>query len=127
MKVVKRNGSEQKMSFDKVSARIGHLTKKLKVNPILVAQKTINTIYDGITTREIDEQSAKICANMCTDHPDYSKLASNILISNLHKSTEEDYAKVVDILYNNFVILIFCYFVVCVFRVLCISCLVYFV
>ena len=103
MQVVKRNGFIEKVSFDKVSARIGHLTKKLKVNPILVAQKTINTIYDGITTREIDEQSAKICANMCTDHPDYSKLASNILISNLHKSTEEDYAKVVDILYNNYI------------------------
>jgi ribonucleoside-diphosphate reductase alpha subunit len=105
MQVIKRNGKSEKVSFDKITNRISVLCKKLDkkyVDPVVVAQKTIATIYNGITTKELDKQSAKICANMCTVHPDYGQLAANILISNLHKSTETDYEKVVEKLYNNY-------------------------
>jgi len=106
MQVQKRDGSREDMSFDKITAKISKLCDNLNrkyVNPVLIAQKTIAEIYDGIKTTELDLQSAKICANLCTTHYDYSKLAANILISNLHKSIQSNYSIVLDQLYNNYV------------------------
>lgn len=104
MEVIKRNGKLEQVSFDKITNRIKPLCKNLdsSIDPILIAQKTVATMYNKITTTEIDEQSAKICANMCSVHPDYSYLGANILISNLHKTTFSDYGKVADILYHNY-------------------------
>jgi len=50
----------------------------------------------GIKTSELDTLSAETCAYMNLVHPDYSKLASRIEISNLHKETDDDYLKVVE-------------------------------
>lgn len=50
----------------------------------------------GIKTSELDTLSAETCAYMSLVHPDYSKLASRIEISNLHKETEDDFVKVLD-------------------------------
>lgn len=102
MQVVKRNGNLQDVSFDKITKRISYLTNGLNVNSVLIAQKTINSMYNKISTIELDIESAKICANMSVVHPDYNQLGANILISNLHKLTHEDYGKVLDQLYNNY-------------------------
>ena len=53
-----------------------------------------NYLLLGIKTSELDTLSAETCAYMSLVHPDYSKLASRIEISNLHKQTEDDYLKV---------------------------------
>ena len=50
----------------------------------------------GIKTSELDTLSAETCAYMSLVHPDYSKLASRVEISNLHKETHDDYLKVVE-------------------------------
>jgi ribonucleoside-diphosphate reductase alpha subunit len=104
MEVIKRNGQKENVSFDKITRRISVLCNNLNkfVNPSKIAQKTIASIYNGITTTELDLQSARICANMCTEHPDYGQLAANILISNLHKLTDDDYEKVIEKLYHNY-------------------------
>ena len=52
--------------------------------------------YLGIKTAELDTLSAETCAYMNLVHPDYSKLASRIEVSNLHKETDDDYEKVVE-------------------------------
>ena len=106
MEVIKRDGHKQKVSFDKITNRISKLCNSLDkkyINPAVIAQKTIASIYNGISTTELDLQSSKICANMCTEHPDYGQLAANILISNLHKLTDDDYGLVIDKLYNNYI------------------------
>lgn len=100
--VKKRNGKLQKISFDKITERISKLSKGLKVEPTIVAQKTIASIYNEISTNELDKISAKICGNMITTHPDYNKLGGRILVSDLHKSVHKDYKKVIHILYNNY-------------------------
>lgn len=107
MEVIKRDGRCETVCFDKITNRISKLCKsfdKKYIDPARVAQKTIARLENGITTVELDLQSAKICANMCTIHPDYGQLAAHILISNLHKSTESDYEKVVEKLYHNYLI-----------------------
>jgi len=104
MEVIKRDGTIENVSFDKITIRIHKLCQEEPclngkyVNPVKIAQETINGLYDRITTQQLDLLSADICASKIQQHPDFGKLASRILISNLHKSTSSVYFDVVSIL-----------------------------
>ena len=101
MRVLKRSGSYEDVSFDKVLRRIQKLSVGLSgVHPDEVAQKICGRIYDGVKTIELDELTATTCSTMSTVHPDYSILASRIVISNIHKSTPDKFSDAVEILYN---------------------------
>jgi ribonucleoside-diphosphate reductase alpha chain len=101
MQVVKRDGKREIISFDKITRRISDLCFNLDhVDPILIAKETINSIYDGIPTKELDLLSADICATKVHHYPDYNKLGGRILSSNIAKSTFSDYEKVVTLLYE---------------------------
>jgi ribonucleoside-diphosphate reductase alpha subunit len=94
MYVLKRNGEKEKVIFDKITARISNLINEDEnnyIDPIIIAMKVINSIYSGITTEELDLESAKICSNMVTTNPIYGKLAGRILVSNLHKKTLDNF------------------------------------
>ncbi|HEX5555155.1 MAG TPA: ribonucleoside-diphosphate reductase subunit alpha, partial [Chitinophagaceae bacterium] len=95
MYVIKRNGKKEPVKFDKVTARIQKLSYGLStlVNIHAVAKKTIEGIYDGVTTTELDNLAAETAASMTTTHPDYALLASRIAISNLHKNTLKSFSK----------------------------------
>ena len=82
--VVKRNGSKEEVSFDKVIRRIKKLCFGLseEINPILIAQKVCAQIYNNVSTIELDELSAQICISMETINLDYGILASRLIISN---------------------------------------------
>lgn len=94
MHVVKRNGSRESCNFNKITARIKRLCYELdkNVDAIIVAQKVIEGIKDGITTTEIDALAAEICASLATKHPDYSLLASRIAVTSLHKNTKKTFS-----------------------------------
>lgn len=95
--VIKRNGREEKVSFDKVLKRIENLSDTtMKVDPYMVAQKTISGIFPGVNTRELDSLAAEISAHLSTLHPDYDTLASRISISNLQKETSDDFVNVME-------------------------------
>jgi len=90
MFVTKRNNKIEEVQFDKITHRIAKLVKpdeKKYIKPTLIAQKVVASIFSGITTEELDNESANICINMCTTHHLYSVLAGRILVSNLHKKT----------------------------------------
>ena len=89
MYVTKRNGRTENVQFDKITERIQKLIKdhEFQIDASLVAQKTVASIFPGITTEDLDIESAKKSANLSTTHPLYSKLAGRILVSNLHKKT----------------------------------------
>lgn len=104
MKVIKRNGSSENVSFDKVLSRIETLVKKHnlnRINPYVIAQETIAGICDGQTTEEIDTYTSIKCAEHIQDDPQYDVLAAAICISRLHKLTDPDFKKVTETLYNN--------------------------
>ncbi len=89
MYVIKRNGEKEKVMFDKITQRLSKLIDESEVeyiDPTMIAMKVINSIYSGVTTEELDLESAKICSNI-TINPLYNKLAGRILASNLHKKT----------------------------------------
>ena len=91
MYVTKRSGIKEPVRFDKITERISKLIndgEEKHIDAGMVAQKVIASIFSGITTEELDLESAKICANMNTIHPLYNNLAGRILISNLHKKTD---------------------------------------
>ncbi len=102
MYVVKRNGKKESVKFDKITARIEKLSYSLSqfVNPVDVAKKVIEGIYDGVTTTELDNLAAETAASLTTKHPDYAILASRIAVSNLHKNTVKSFSQTMEMLYN---------------------------
>ena len=99
--VVKRNGTRETVSFDKILTRVKNIEKdKLEVNYTALCVKIIDRLYNNIPTSQIDELTAQQCASLSTTHPDYGVLASRILISNHHKNTEESFLNVIEKAYN---------------------------
>ncbi|MEJ2003814.1 MAG: ribonucleoside-diphosphate reductase subunit alpha [Cyclobacteriaceae bacterium] len=103
MLVVKRDGRRESVKFDKITARIEKLCYGLDTNfvdPVDIAMKVINGIYDGVTTVELDNLAAETAASMTTKHPDYAQLAARIAISNLHKVTSKSFSNTMKRLYT---------------------------
>ena len=105
MRVLKRNGSYEDVSFDKILNRIKSLCndskfKKINIDETIIAQKVVNEIYDGVKTTELDELSSQIAISMYSKHPDFKKLASRIVVSNHHKNTLNTFSEKIELLYN---------------------------
>ncbi|MEL6536552.1 MAG: ribonucleoside-diphosphate reductase subunit alpha, partial [Bacteroidota bacterium] len=103
MLVQKRDGRRESVKFDKITARIEKLCYGLDtnhVNPVDVAQKVIEGLYDGVTTQDLDNLASEICATMAVHHPDYAILAARIAISNLHKTTSDSFVNTMKRLYT---------------------------
>jgi ribonucleoside-diphosphate reductase alpha subunit len=103
MLVLKRDGHRESVKFDKITARIEKLCYGLDpkfVNPVEVAMKVINGLYDGVSTQELDNLAAEIAATMTTKHPDFAKLAARIAVSNLHKITSKSFSNTMKRLYT---------------------------
>ena len=118
MTVVKRDGRDEVVHFDKITSRIEKLCYGLDmdyIDPTQITVKVINGLYAGVTTVELDNLAAEIAATMTTKHPDYAILAARyvkysidnfisiivrIAVSNLHKETEKKFSDVISILYH---------------------------
>ncbi|MGB1183743.1 MAG: ribonucleoside-diphosphate reductase subunit alpha [Schleiferiaceae bacterium] len=102
MRVLKRDGRKEPVKFDKITARIEKLCYGLSdyVDPIAVAKRVVDGVYDGVTTSELDNLAAETAASMTIKHPDYANLAARIAVSNLHKSTKKSFSETVTDLYN---------------------------
>lgn len=103
MIVIKRDGTEETVKFDKISSRIKKQTYGLDseyVDYLEVSQKVISGIYDGVTSKELDKLAAETAAAMTRIHPDYSILASRIAISSLKKDTKKSFKETIEDLYN---------------------------
>ena len=90
MRVIKRSGRVEDVKFDKVTNRISKLTHDPYdisggVDASMIAQQVFSSMYDNITTHEIDTLSAEICVGMITSDPDYEILATRIIASNIQK------------------------------------------
>jgi len=102
MYVVKRDGRKEPVMFDKITARIRKLCYGLNdlVDPVKVAMRVIEGLYEGVSTSELDNLAAEIAATMTTTHPDYAKLAARISVSNLHKNTKKSFSETMQDLYE---------------------------
>ena len=122
MRIVKRDGTIQVVSFDKILRRIKNIgtigtigssgpggpvgtagtgtLDPIKINYTQLTMKIIDQLYDKISTTKIDELTADQCASMSSIHYDYGTLASRIIVSNCHKNTDADFGTVIKKLYN---------------------------
>jgi ribonucleoside-diphosphate reductase alpha chain len=102
MHVIKRDGRNESVKFDKITARIKKLCYGLNpiVDPTKVTVRVIEGLYDGVTTSELDNLAAEVAATMTVTHPDYALLASRIAVSNLHKNTKKSFSATMTDLYN---------------------------
>ena len=106
MKVQKRSGEYEDVSFDKILNRMKSLsfgeefTKTLDIDPTVIAQKVCSEIYDGVSTRELDTLASEVAISLYSTNPDYSVLASRIVVSNHHKNTEGNFGKKTRMLFN---------------------------
>jgi ribonucleotide reductase alpha subunit/intein/homing endonuclease len=101
MRVKKRDQTFEAISFDKVLRRVRTLSTDLPgVDADEIAQKVCARIYDGVTTSELDELAAQMCATLVTTHPDYGTLAARIIISNHHKNTSPSFSETMSMLYH---------------------------
>ncbi len=92
MNVVKRDGTHEPVSFDKITERIGKQAAGLHVNSTALAQKVVAQLFNGVHTSELDELTAQIAANLSTSNPDYGVVASRIIISNHQKNTSPSFS-----------------------------------
>ncbi len=101
MFVTTRSGKREPVQFDKITHRISQLTYGLDtdhVDSIQVAKRTIQGLFDGITTEELDNLSAEVSAYMTSAHPDYARLAGRIAVANLHRSTSDSFTETMGML-----------------------------
>ena len=113
MYVTKRSGKTEIVSFDKILRRIKtigqetydipvpSLQHSLKINYTSLVMKVIDQLYNNISTAKIDELSAEQCATMATIHPDYSTLATRLVIANHQKNTSSSFIETMTKLYMN--------------------------
>ena len=90
--VKKRDGSLVPVSYDAITNRLTDLCDldpalDISIDPRELTEIVIKRIKNGISTSEIDTQIAEICSSMI-EHPDYSILASRLVISNHHRDLD---------------------------------------
>jgi ribonucleotide reductase alpha subunit len=101
MRVTKRNGQLEDISFDKILNRVKKIGQEvnIQINYSSLAMKVIDQLYDTIPTCKIDELTSEQCAALSTMHPDYGVLAGRIFVSNHQKNTSESFYETMNKLY----------------------------
>jgi len=101
--VVNRRGEKIPVLFDTITQRNEDLRSNPAYGPELCAidspaitAAVVRRFCNGMSTRELDAETAGICIGRSTHHPDYDALASRIYISDLHKRTPASLPGMVD-------------------------------
>ena len=86
MCVTKRDGRREPVDVNKIVRAVTHFASGLAdVDPMKVALKTIAGVYDGASTRELDELSIRTAGAFITEEPQYAKLAARLLAGYIDK------------------------------------------
>ncbi len=89
MRVRKRNGSLETADVMKIVRAVERSAGGLgSIDPLRVATRTISGLYDGATTRELDELSIRTAASLIAEEPEYSKLAARLLSVYIDKEVQ---------------------------------------
>jgi ribonucleoside-diphosphate reductase alpha chain len=89
MRVTKRDGSSEAVDVTKIVRAVERCCAGLAdVDALRVATRTISGLYDGATTRELDELSIRTAASLIAEEPEYSRLAARLLATYIDKEVE---------------------------------------
>ena len=103
--VKKRNGVLEPVDSSKILEKLRQYSYGLskQVDILKLSKNIAKGLYDGVTTVELDNQTAAACAMLAAEHPDYGLLAGRIAVCSLHKDkrTPATFSECVERLYNN--------------------------
>jgi ribonucleoside-diphosphate reductase alpha chain len=86
MRVTKRNGTSEAVDLNKIVRAVNRCCAGLPhVDTLRVATRTISGLFDGATTRELDQLSIQTAAGLIADEPQYAKLAARLLATYVDK------------------------------------------
>ena len=86
MRVTKRSGAREPVDVNKIVRAVTRCCEGLSaIDPMRVALKTIAGLYDGATTRELDELSIRTAASFVFEEPEYSRLGARLLAGFIDK------------------------------------------
>ena len=71
------------------------------VNATLLSESITNGLYEGITPEEFYNLASETAAYMCTEHPDYGKLAATIAMKGLHRGVPSTFSECIRILFDD--------------------------
>lgn len=80
MRVKKRDGSLEPVNVNKIINVVLACSSGLdEVDPMRVATRAISGLYDGATTKELDELCIRTASSLIAEDPQYSQLASRLM------------------------------------------------
>ena len=86
MRVEKRDGSKEPVDLNKIVRAVARSSQDLeRVDPMRVALKTIGGLYDGATTKALDQLSIQTASSLIVEEPQYSRLAARLLATYIDK------------------------------------------
>jgi ribonucleoside-diphosphate reductase alpha chain len=86
IRVRKRNGTLEPTDINKIIKAVRRCCDGLPdVDPMRVASKTINGVFDGTSSRELDMLSIQTAASLTVEDPQYAKLAARLLSEYMSK------------------------------------------
>ncbi len=89
MAVTKRSGAREPVDVNKIVRAVARCCEGLhEADAMRVALKTIAGLYDGASTRELDELSIRTAASFVAEEPEYSQLAARLLSQFIDKEVQ---------------------------------------
>lgn len=101
LNITKRDGTKESFNADMINKSIERATEGLfdPVSKVIqVATETQLTLYDGITTEEIDQATINAAIQNIKDDPEYDKIATRLLLKTVYKKVLGDYGYDKDVL-----------------------------
>ena len=103
MRVIKRDGRSEAVDLNKITTRIARLCGEIgteDTDPIVIAQKVCLALHDGVKTTDLDTLASEIAISMATTSPVYGKLASYIVVSDMHKRINQGFLESMNALHK---------------------------
>lgn len=92
--VVKRDGTREPFDANKINLALVKASEGLNdqvAKVVEVASQLSLTLFDGITSEQLDEAVIQTALQNVKDDPDYDKIAARLLLKTLYKSILGDY------------------------------------
>ena len=101
MQVQKRDGTLEPVCLQQIQDRIQSLSYNLEVDAPRLAQKTVASMTDGVSTSYLDEVAATASIDLYTTHPDCERLAVRLTVDNMHRKQSSTFSKAMKKLYDS--------------------------
>ncbi|KKR48199.1 MAG: Ribonucleoside-diphosphate reductase [Candidatus Magasanikbacteria bacterium GW2011_GWC2_40_17] len=92
--ITKIDGRQEPFDADRINQAIaiaGHDLVDIESKITQIATETELTLYDGITTKELDQAVINACVQNIKDDPDFDKMATRLLLKTIYKAVLGDY------------------------------------